>query len=36
MVGLGGFGLGVGLVVGAYVARQLHRVMRDEGFHPDK
>lgn len=31
-VGFGGFGLGVGLVIGAFVARALRKYMRDEGF----
>lgn len=28
--GIGGFGLGMGLVLGAFIARTLRRYMRDE------
>ena len=28
--GIGGLGLGIGLVIGAFVARMLRRYMRDE------
>ena len=31
-VALGGFMLGMGLVFGAFVARQLRRYMKDEGL----
>lgn len=31
-IGFGGFGLGLGLVLGAFVARALRRYMRDEGL----
>jgi ABC-type branched-subunit amino acid transport system permease subunit len=33
-VGLGGFGLGLGLVVGAFVVRALRRYMTENGFRP--
>ena len=33
MVGAGGVGLGLGLVVGAFVARMLRRYMRDEDLN---
>ena len=32
LVGFAGFGIGGGLVVGAFVARALRRYMRDEGL----
>lgn len=31
--GVGGLGLGIGLVVGAFVARTLRHYMRDEGLN---
>lgn len=31
-VGVGGLGLGIGLVIGAFVARMLRRYMSDEGL----
>lgn len=30
VAGFGGFGLGLGLVIGAFIARTLRRYMRDE------
>lgn len=30
--GIGGFGLGMGLVLGAFIARTLRRYMRDENM----
>jgi hypothetical protein len=32
--GIAGFGIGLGLTVGAFVARTLRRYMRDEGMKP--
>lgn len=39
LVGAAGIGMGMGLVLGAFVARMLRRYMRDEGLgeeHPPK
>jgi NhaP-type Na+/H+ or K+/H+ antiporter len=33
--GLAGFGIGLGLVLGAFVARTLRRYMTDEDMKPD-
>lgn len=33
-VGLGGFGLGVGIVLAAFIARTLRRYMNDEEMKP--
>lgn len=33
VAGVAGFGLGIGLVIGAFVARALRLYMRDEGLN---
>lgn len=36
LFGMGGLGLGIGLVVGAFVARMLRRYIRDETHADDE